>query len=144
MNFLNLTDTSIPLEAVREKLGHYCATPWNQLKQQHPKVKLKYLSEYCFSGTYILTLLTEVYNFTSENYPNIKFIREIKGSDAGWTLGYMLNLTNMIPAEAPDSPPLPHAGYVSIVTVIAILLLVLFILSLRPLWPRCSKRPQIV
>ncbi|XP_039991854.1 ectonucleoside triphosphate diphosphohydrolase 1 isoform X2 [Xiphias gladius] len=144
MNFLNLTDTSMPLEDVIEKLKVYCAIPWDQIKRQHPNVKLKYLAEYCFSGTYILTLLTEGYNFTSENYSNIKFIKKIKGSDAGWTLGYMLNLTNMIPAEAPDSPLLPHAGYVSIITIIAILLIVLFILSLRPLWPSCSKQPQII
>ncbi|XP_040885248.1 ectonucleoside triphosphate diphosphohydrolase 1 isoform X2 [Toxotes jaculatrix] len=144
MNFLNLTDTSIPLEEVKEKLTHYCATPWDQIKKRHPDVKLKYLAEYCFSGTYILTLLTEGYNFTSETYSNIKFIKKIKGSDAGWTLGYMLNLTNMIPAEAPDSPPLPYAGYVSIVTVIPILLVVLLIFCLRPFWPRCSKQPQII
>ncbi|KAA8581413.1 hypothetical protein FQN60_002994 [Etheostoma spectabile] len=144
MNFLNLTDTSIPLDDVKEKLKRYCATPWNQIRQRHPNIKLKYLAEYCFSGTYILTLLTEGYNFTSESYSDIKFIEKIKGSDAGWTLGYMLNLTNMIPAEAPDSPPLPHAGYVSIVTVIAVLIFILFILSLRPLWPSCSKQPQIV
>ncbi|XP_041671060.1 ectonucleoside triphosphate diphosphohydrolase 1 isoform X1 [Cheilinus undulatus] len=144
MNFLNLTDTSIPLDTVREKLTSYCATPWSQVVQQHPDVKVKYLAEYCFSGTYILTLLTEGYNFTSESYSNIKFIRKIKGSDAGWTLGYMLNLTNMIPAEAPDTPLLPHGGYVTIVTIMAILLFILFIISLRPLWPRCSKQPQIV
>lgn len=144
MNFLNLTDTSIPLKTVKQKLADYCATPWQQIKQQHPKVKVKYLAEYCFSGTYIVTLLTEGYNFTSETYSNIKFIKKIKGSDAGWTLGYMLNLTNMIPAEAPDSPLLPHAGYVAIVTIIAILLFVLFILSLRPLWPCRSKQPQII
>ncbi|XP_018554742.1 ectonucleoside triphosphate diphosphohydrolase 1 isoform X2 [Lates calcarifer] len=145
MNFLNLTDTSIhSLETVKEKLTSYCATPWDQLRQRYPDVKIKYLAEYCFSGTYILTLLTEGYNFTSENYSNIKFIKKIKGSDAGWTLGYMLNLTNMIPAEAPDTPILPHASYVSIVSIMAIVIFFLFILSLRPLWPRCSKQPQIV
>lgn len=70
---------------------------------------------------------------------------QIKGSDAGWTLGYMLNLTNMIPAEAPDSPPLPHAGYVSIVTIMTILLIsLLLLLALRIFWPRCSKKTQIV
>ncbi|XP_070847066.1 ectonucleoside triphosphate diphosphohydrolase 1 [Chaetodon trifascialis] len=140
MNFLNLTDTSLPLDTVKEKLTSYCSTPWNQITQQHPGVKMKYLAEYCFSGTYILTLLTEGYNFTAESYPNIKYIKKIKDSDAGWTLGYMLNLTNMIPAEAPDSPPLPHAGYVSIITTMAILLFILFILSLRPLWLHCSKQ----
>ncbi|KAG7507460.1 ectonucleoside triphosphate diphosphohydrolase 1 isoform X2 [Solea senegalensis] len=142
MDFLNLTDTSIPLEDVKEKLKRYCATPWSELTQQHGNIK--YLAEYCFSGTYIVTLLTEGYNFTSQTYPTIKYIKKIKGSDAGWTLGYMLNLTNMIPAEAPDTPPLPHAGYVSIVTIMAILLFVLFIVSLRPLWPRCSKQPHII
>lgn len=146
MNFLNLTDTSvrIPLEDVKEKLKRYCATNWDQIMQQHPDVKLKYLVDYCFSGTYILTLLTEGYNFTSESYSNIKFLKKIKGTDAGWTLGYMLNLTNMIPAEAPDTPLLPYAGYVTIVSVIAVLIFILFIASLHPLWPRCSKQPQIV
>lgn len=144
MNFLNLTDTSVPLESVKEALSRYCAKPWETIKQEHPGIKLKYLSEYCFSGTYIITLLTEGYNFTSATYSDIKFIKKIKGSDAGWTLGYMLNLTNMIPAEAPDTPLLPHAGYVSVVTVIALVLFILFILSLRPLWPRCSQKPQIV
>ncbi|XP_072312119.1 ectonucleoside triphosphate diphosphohydrolase 1 isoform X2 [Eucyclogobius newberryi] len=144
MNFLNLTDTSVPLQSVKEALARHCATPWDTIKKQHPGTKLKYLSEYCFSGTYILTLLTEGYNFTSETFSDIKFIKQIKGSDAGWTLGYMLNLTNMIPAEAPDTPLLPHAGYVSVVTVIALVLFALFVLSLRPLWPRCSQKPQIV
>ncbi|XP_068439942.1 ectonucleoside triphosphate diphosphohydrolase 1 isoform X1 [Clinocottus analis] len=144
MDFLNLTDTSIPLETVKEKLKLYCATPWSQIVQQHPTAKPKYLAEYCFSGTYIITLLTEGYNFTSASYSDIKLIEKIKGSDAGWTLGYMLNLTNMIPAEAPDSPPLPYAGYVSIVTIIAVVLFILFLISLRPLWTRCSKKQQIV
>uniref|UniRef100_A0A3B4AVR4 Ectonucleoside triphosphate diphosphohydrolase 1 n=1 Tax=Periophthalmus magnuspinnatus TaxID=409849 RepID=A0A3B4AVR4_9GOBI len=144
MNFLNLTDTSVPLQSVKEALARYCSTPWETIKKQHPGIKLKYLAEYCFSGTYILTLLTEGYNFTSETFSKIRFIKQIKGSDAGWTLGYMLNLTNMIPAEAPDTPLLPHAGYVSVITVIALVLFLLFVLSLRPLWPRCSQKPQIV
>ncbi|XP_074519584.1 ectonucleoside triphosphate diphosphohydrolase 1 isoform X2 [Halichoeres trimaculatus] len=144
MDFLNLTDTFIPLDTVKEKVAAFCATHWSEVLQKHPTVKEKYLAEYCFSGTYILTLLTEGYSFTSKTYSDIKFIKKIKGSDAGWTLGYMLNLTNMIPAEAPDTPPLPHAGYVSIVTVMALLLFILFIISLRPLWPRCSKQPQII
>ncbi|XP_028989323.1 ectonucleoside triphosphate diphosphohydrolase 1 [Betta splendens] len=144
MDFLNLTDTSIPLTKVKEVISSYCATPWDEVKRQHPGVKVKYLAEYCFAGAYILTLLTEGYNFTSDSYTQIEFIKKIKGSDAGWTLGYMLNLTNMIPAEAPDSPPLPYAGYVSFVTVMAVLLFVLVIVSTRRFWLRCSKRPQIV
>lgn len=51
-----------------------------QIKQQHPDAKLTYLAEYCFSGTYILTLLTEGYNFTSEMYSYIKFIKKVSRS----------------------------------------------------------------
>lgn len=133
MNFLNLTDTSIPLETVKEKLTSYCSTPWNQVgcrfmhslhtqkkyvhilllflsyvcppvclyctlmvtfelleqvTQQHPDVKVKYLAEYCFSGTYILTLLTEGYNFTSESYSNIKFIKKVSRSASIYFLSH--------------------------------------------------------
>lgn len=31
MNFLNLTDTSLPLETVKQELARYCSTPWNQV-----------------------------------------------------------------------------------------------------------------
>lgn len=79
-----------------------------------------------------------------DSFPPFCTRLQIKGSDAGWTLGYMLNLTNMIPAEAPDTPPLPHAGYVSIVTVMAVLLFVLLVVSVLLYRPRCSKPAQII
>lgn len=53
-----------------------------QIKQQHPDVKVKYLAEYCFSGTYILTLLTEGYKFDQTSYSNIKFIKKVSRSQS--------------------------------------------------------------
>ncbi|XP_068610917.1 ectonucleoside triphosphate diphosphohydrolase 1-like [Brachionichthys hirsutus] len=138
MSALGLTDTQLPLDDVKDFVSRYCSTPWDQVIQQHPGKPEKYLSKYCFSATYILGLLTEGYKFTAQTYPNIQYAGKIKGSDAGWTLGYMLNLTNMIPAEAPDKPPLPYAGYVSVVTIMGIVIFFLFILSMRPLWPQCN------
>uniref|UniRef100_A0A8C0GSL6 Ectonucleoside triphosphate diphosphohydrolase 1 n=1 Tax=Chelonoidis abingdonii TaxID=106734 RepID=A0A8C0GSL6_CHEAB len=82
-----------------------------QVKAEFPKIKEKYLSEYCFSGTYILSLLENGYGFTMEKWQSIQFLGKIGSSDAGWTLGYMLNLTNMIPAEKPPTRPLSHASY---------------------------------
>ncbi|XP_067285845.1 ectonucleoside triphosphate diphosphohydrolase 1 [Pseudorasbora parva] len=133
MDFLNLTKDS--LASAKQKLATYCSTPWKKLVENHPKIKEKYLSEYCFSGTYILTLLEDGYNFTSENWDDIHFIKKIGDSDAGWTLGYMLNLTNMIPAEAPDTPLMPHGGYVTLMllfTFFIVVLLVLAYLYFRP------------
>lgn len=31
MEFLNLMDTSMPLEEVKRELVRYCSTPWNQV-----------------------------------------------------------------------------------------------------------------
>ncbi|XP_072559657.1 ectonucleoside triphosphate diphosphohydrolase 1 isoform X1 [Paramormyrops kingsleyae] len=143
MNFLNLTSGS--LDDAKQRLTSYCSTPWEKIQKDHPKVKEKYLSEYCFSGTYILTLLEDGYNFTSDTWKEIKFIKKIGDSDAGWTLGYMLNMTNMIPAEAPDRPPLPHSGYVAVMVLLALLLPGLLFLGYR-LFRRSgsASRKQIV
>lgn len=53
---------------------------------------------------------------------------QIEDSDAGWTLGYMLNLTNMIPAEAPDTPLMPYGGYVAFMLLFSLLILVLLLM----------------
>lgn len=126
MDFLNLTSGT--LDEAKLNLRRYCSTPWNEIVQRYPSIKEKYLSEYCFSGTYILTLLEHGYKFTSNNWKDIEFINKIRDSDAGWTLGYMLNLTNMIPAEAPDTPLMPYGGYVSFMVLFALLIFLLFFL----------------
>ncbi|XP_056627541.1 ectonucleoside triphosphate diphosphohydrolase 1 [Triplophysa dalaica] len=127
MNFLNLTSGT--LDDAKLKMKRYCSTPWKEIVQRYPNIPEKYLSEYCFSGTYILTLLEHGYKFTSNNWKDIQFIKKIGDSDAGWTLGYMLNLTNMIPAEAPDVPLMPHGGYVSFMVLFTLLILLLFFLA---------------
>ncbi|XP_061087650.1 ectonucleoside triphosphate diphosphohydrolase 1 [Conger conger] len=143
MNFLNLTSES--LEQSKEKMVQYCARPWTEIKESYRHVKEKYLAEYCFSGTYILTLLESGYRFTSDKWSDIKFIEKIGGSDAGWTLGYMLNLTNMIPAEARDTPPLPHAGYVTIMVLFSLLVTGLLLLACKLFGrPVCSHTKPII
>ncbi len=70
---------------LRPLLCPYCTLMMSllqQIQKEHPDVKVKYLAEYCFSGTYILTLLTEGYNFTSETYSNINFIRKVSRSES--------------------------------------------------------------
>lgn len=47
---------------------------------------------------------------------------QIGSSEAGWTLGYMLNLTNMIPAEEPAVPPLSYSSYVGLMVLCSLVL----------------------
>lgn len=90
--------------------------------QQH------WLHDQCASGLYILTLLLHGYGFGEDTWPSLEFRKQVQhphpqeglgvgsgaaaaaltavypqagGADIGWTLGYMLNLTGMIPARAP-------------------------------------------
>ncbi|XP_069316611.1 ectonucleoside triphosphate diphosphohydrolase 1 [Eulemur rufifrons] len=130
MNFLNLTSEELSQENVIEMMRNFCSRPWEEVKASFVGVKEKYLSEYCFSGTYILSLLLQGYHFTADSWKHIHFIGKIHSSDAGWTLGYMLNLTNMIPAEKPISLPLPHSTYVFLMVLFSLILVAVVITGL--------------
>ncbi|XP_072279231.1 ectonucleoside triphosphate diphosphohydrolase 1 isoform X2 [Pyxicephalus adspersus] len=135
MDFLKLAKGKASLDSVKNTVERHCSKPWFEVKRDSGNVKEKYLSEYCFSGVYILNLL-DLYGFNASSWEDITFLGKIHGSDAGWTLGYMLNLTNMIPAELPASPPLSHGGYVGLMVFfsvfISIILLTCWLTSRKP------------
>ncbi|NWR33059.1 ENTP1 diphosphohydrolase, partial [Tachuris rubrigastra] len=143
MNFLNLTSESspVPLNKVIRTIESFCARPWQEVKTAYRDIKEKYLSEYCFSGAYILSLLENGYEFTDNNWQRIHFLGKIGSSDAGWTLGHMLNLTNMIPAEEPAVPPLSHGSYVGLMVLCSLVLVsVLLFAWLLFHKPKCLQK----
>ncbi|XP_063261620.1 ectonucleoside triphosphate diphosphohydrolase 1 isoform X1 [Prinia subflava] len=143
MNFLNLTSEPNPLalDKVISTIESFCARPWQEVKTAYHHIKEKYLSEYCFSGAYILSLLENGYEFTENNWQMIHFLGKIGSSDAGWTLGYMLNMTNMIPAEKPPQPPLSHGSYVGLMVLCSLVLVsVLLFAWLLFHKPKCLQK----
>ncbi|NWV37337.1 ENTP1 diphosphohydrolase, partial [Grantiella picta] len=143
MNFLNLTSEPNPLalHTVTSTIESFCGRPWQEVKTEYHDIKEKYLSEYCFSGAYILSLLENGYEFTENNWQMIHFLGKIGSSDAGWTLGYMLNLTNMIPAEEPAGPPLSHGSYVGLMVLCSLVLVsVLLFAWLLFHKPKCLQK----
>ncbi|KAM6183058.1 ectonucleoside triphosphate diphosphohydrolase 1 [Erethizon dorsatum] len=123
MDFLNLTSKEVSSqEKMNEMMEKYCCRPWVEVRTSFAGVNEKFLSEYCFSGAYILSLLLQGYNFTNSSLKHIHFMGKIEGSNAGWTLGYMLNLTNMIPAEQPLTAPLSHSTYVFLMVFFSLIL----------------------
>uniref|UniRef100_A0A8D1XAJ1 Ectonucleoside triphosphate diphosphohydrolase 8 n=1 Tax=Sus scrofa TaxID=9823 RepID=A0A8D1XAJ1_PIG len=124
-HFLNLT-SGLPLAAVNASIWEFCQRPWKLVDvgtaAQDPRLR-----DYCASGLYILTLLLEGYGFREETWGGIEFRKQASGTDIGWTLGYMLNLTSMIPAEAPaqwraESYGVWMAGVVFMVLTLAAIL----------------------
>ncbi|KAM6316204.1 ectonucleoside triphosphate diphosphohydrolase 8 [Podargus strigoides] len=97
-HFLNLT-TQQSLSNVNSTLQTFCRKNWSELVETFPQEK-GYLHTYCSVATYILRLLLDGYKFNEQTWSSIRFSRQAAGTDIGWSLGFMLNFTNMIPTEA--------------------------------------------
>uniref|UniRef100_A0A8D2DP50 Ectonucleoside triphosphate diphosphohydrolase 8 n=1 Tax=Sciurus vulgaris TaxID=55149 RepID=A0A8D2DP50_SCIVU len=123
-HFLNLTSRQ-PLGTVNTTIWEFCQRPWKLVEASYPGQE-QWLQDYCASGLYILVLL-QALGFSEETWANIEFQKQAGGTDIGWTLGYMLNLTGMIPAEAPaqwraQSHGVWVAGVVFVVLTLAAIL----------------------
>ncbi|XP_018412246.1 PREDICTED: ectonucleoside triphosphate diphosphohydrolase 8-like [Nanorana parkeri] len=130
-DFLNLTSGQ-NLPTVKSTIQTYCARDWTELQAAFPKERKDRLRDYCANANYILTLLLEAYKFSESNWNSISFMKQAADTDIGWTLGYMLNLTNMIPSETSASVRTQSydvwiAAVFFIVLTLALTLLMLFL-----------------
>uniref|UniRef100_A0A8C5KB02 Ectonucleoside triphosphate diphosphohydrolase 8 n=1 Tax=Jaculus jaculus TaxID=51337 RepID=A0A8C5KB02_JACJA len=98
----------------------------------------RWLPNYCASGLYILTLLLEGYGFSEDTWPGVQFQKQAGGMDIGWTLGYMLNLTGMIPAEAPtEGRAQSYSTWMAgVVFVVLTLVTILGAAAVQLFWPQ--------
>ncbi|KAK9973545.1 hypothetical protein ABG768_024271 [Culter alburnus] len=96
-DFLGLAPKA-PLTRVVSTIETHCNKNWTTLTAENPAIKAKYLKDYCASAHYIMTILLKGYKFNN-TWDQISFEKQVGDTDIGWTLGYMLNLTNMIPSE---------------------------------------------
>ncbi|XP_066222679.1 ectonucleoside triphosphate diphosphohydrolase 8 [Saccopteryx leptura] len=135
-HFLNLTSGQ-PLATVNATVWEFCQKPWKLVEATWPGEGPR-LRDYCASGLYLLTLLLDGYGFSKETWPSLEFRKQAGGTDIGWTLGYMLNLTSMIPAEPPARWRAESYGIwvASIVFVVLTLVAVLAAAAAQLLWPR--------
>ncbi|XP_039714759.1 ectonucleoside triphosphate diphosphohydrolase 8 isoform X1 [Pteropus medius] len=126
LHFLNLTSGQ-PLATANATIWEFCQRPWKLVEAAWPGQQ-RWVRDHCASGLYILTLLLHGYGFSEDTWPSLEFRKQVQpprprkdggwalgqpaaaltavypqagGADIGWTLGYMLNLTSMIPAQAP-------------------------------------------
>ncbi|NXE55650.1 ENTP8 diphosphohydrolase, partial [Casuarius casuarius] len=101
-HFLNLTGQQ-SLGHVNSTIWAFCNTTWKEVRAlKFPDVGKAYIRNYCAGSSCVPTLLLQGYKFNDKTWPNIRFIQKVANTDVGWTLGYMLNLTNMIPSETPQ------------------------------------------
>ncbi|XP_045190692.2 ectonucleoside triphosphate diphosphohydrolase 8-like [Mercenaria mercenaria] len=102
MDFLNLTRKKASLKTFTTELSKLCNTSWEEVSHMPAGNNGSMLGWYCFEGHFIRTLLVDAYKFDNITWENINFVKKINNTDIGWTLGYMLNSSNVIPVVGPE------------------------------------------
>ncbi|KAI3360826.1 hypothetical protein L3Q82_013048, partial [Scortum barcoo] len=128
-------NTISELDEFKASVKKFCSTHWTKLKEEKTWISDRYLRTYCYAAHYVFTLLADGYKFDRENWKTIRFEREVKDTSIGWSLGYMLSMSNMIPSEVKKIPPMTNpvfAGLIFLFSALTILTVVfVFIVLIR-------------
>ncbi|KAM3614482.1 uncharacterized protein V6R79_015070 [Siganus canaliculatus] len=107
----------------------FCHTHWTVLKAEKNWISDRFLRTYCYAAHYVFTLLADGYKFDKETWKNILFEREVKSTSIGWSLGYMLSMSNMIPSDITVTPPLSDLCFAGLIFLFSGLCIVTFVLA---------------
>ncbi|NXH51292.1 ENTP8 diphosphohydrolase, partial [Rhabdornis inornatus] len=139
LHFLNLTGGQ-SLSLVNATIWQICNSSWEQVQELFPTVSRTQLRDACTASSYTLTLLLQGYKFNYTTWPNIHFVRQVANIDVGWTLGCMLNLTNIIPSEPLTAvTELPRNIWIAATVLLAIMLILTFCLLTAMCYQRNSS-----
>eukprot|EP00795_Rhopilema_esculentum_P011935 gene11935-2504_t len=100
-DFLNLTEDD-SIDAFVRSGSEFCQKSWTQVKEENPGTSLKFLPKNCFNALYMNQILTYGFHF-EQNSTNVKFRSKVRGHDVGWSLGFMVNASNLVPVEEATS-----------------------------------------
>uniref|UniRef100_A0A8C0H722 Ectonucleoside triphosphate diphosphohydrolase 8 n=1 Tax=Chelonoidis abingdonii TaxID=106734 RepID=A0A8C0H722_CHEAB len=98
-SFLNLTRGQ-PLDVVEDTVQKFCARNWTDVRTVRGDEGYSGIGRGHLWGLQSKGPKRAGGRELSQGRPHSK--RQAANTDIGWTLGYMLNLTNKIPAEAPE------------------------------------------
>ncbi|KAK2837103.1 hypothetical protein Q5P01_014315 [Channa striata] len=108
---------------MEEAIQLICNMTLSEITEKTKQIK-KYTKNVCAVSNFIKVLLTEGYHFDSLSFPSISFEKTAGGAAVGWALGYMLSLSNMVPAESPGViKSLPYGPWFCILFLFLILLI---------------------
>ncbi|XP_004848849.1 ectonucleoside triphosphate diphosphohydrolase 2 isoform X1 [Heterocephalus glaber] len=119
-----------------------CNQTWAQLQARAPEQKAR-LADYCAGAMFVQQLLSRGYGFDERKFSGVAFQRKAADSAVGWALGYMLNLTNLIPADPPGlRKGTAFSSWVVLLLLFAALLLAALVLLLRRV--RSTKAQNVI
>ncbi|XP_048202338.1 ectonucleoside triphosphate diphosphohydrolase 2 [Perognathus longimembris pacificus] len=110
-----------------------CNQTWAELQARAPGQQA-HLASYCASAMFVQQLLSRGYGFDERTFGGVAFQKKAGDTAVGWALGYMLNLTNLIPADPPGlRKGTDFSSWVALLLLFAALLLAALLLVFRQL-----------
>ncbi|XP_041844958.1 ectonucleoside triphosphate diphosphohydrolase 3 [Melanotaenia boesemani] len=116
------------LDQFNASVGNFCHTHWTLLKKQKDWISEKYLKTFCYAAHYVLTLLADGYKFDEDTWKSIYFEKEVKTTSIGWSLGYMLSMSNMIPSDVKEIFPMTNPVFAGLIFLFSALVIVTFVI----------------
>lgn len=142
-NFLNATNVNLTeYRALTEIL---CNMTWKEVQElPRKKVPEALLFRVCFEAMYIDLLLTsEGYGFNETTWENIQFVEQVNNTDVGWSLGYMINASNCIPAEFPTPASLNLTVTILLLIICVFILIISWFFLKKALWLRSTENSYL-
>ncbi|XP_070107329.1 ectonucleoside triphosphate diphosphohydrolase 2 isoform X1 [Equus caballus] len=119
-----------------------CSQTWSELQARAPGERA-HLPNYCAGATFMQQLLSRGYGFDERAFSGVTFQKKAGDTAVGWALGYMLNLTNLIPADPPGlRKGTDFSSWVVLLLLFAAVLLAALVLLLRQ--ARSAKSPGAI
>ncbi|KAM4633585.1 ectonucleoside triphosphate diphosphohydrolase 3 isoform 1-T2 [Polymixia lowei] len=130
-----LLNGSSELDVFSAAIKKFCHTHWTVLQKEKAWISNRFLKTYCYSAHYVFTLLVDGYKFDKDTWKNIYFQKEVKNTSVGWSLGYMLMMSNMIPSEAKEILPMSSPVFAGLIFLFSALIIItvvlLFVMLIR-------------
>ena len=112
-----------------------CETPYSILYEQEGmnSNNEQHKRSLCFDAWYMWLLLTYAIGFKGSDLKRLSFANTFPTGKVGWTLGYMINQTNYIPAEFRVKPIERNRflTFVILSSIIALITLLFLIVTCR-------------
>lgn len=100
-----------------DKVTAYCNLTWDQVKSLYPNVSETYLATYCFSGTYLFSLLSGKYGLNTSETDLITF------ANLNWASGAMIHEADYLNVLELDSKTYLQTGPGIILMLLSCLML---------------------
>ncbi|CAL1569642.1 unnamed protein product [Knipowitschia caucasica] len=126
-------------EQLEEATKKICGLNLDQLLLAAPEQESR-LQDYCSSAVFMQVLMLRGYGFDQNSLPQVSFQKKVGDTSMGWALGYMLTLSNLLPAESPGLTKALTPGAWGTLLFLAALLLTLALGF--SLWKVCGGKEE--